>query len=123
MDFKADRGSFGILIGELALSFRTEAGFATINTYFEKLKDLSMYQVDMAINKIIDQGERFPTVSGIKKVARTYPRQPLRADRHIPLIEMQVPDDAPRSKEEFLKAMNKLMNDVDINKSEEKVND
>lgn len=114
MDFKTDRGSFGILIGELALSFRTEAGFATINTYFEKLRDLSMYQVDRAINKIIDQGDRFPTVSGIKKEARTYPRQALRVDRHLPMLELPIPGDAPKSKEDFFKAMDKLVNDVDI---------
>ncbi len=102
-------------MGEMALSFRTEAGSAVFNVYFDKLSDLSMYQVDKAINRIIDQGEKFPTVSGIKKVARTYPRVPLREDRHLPLLELHVPDDAPKTKNDFIKAMAELVKDVDVN--------
>lgn len=104
------------MMGELAISFQSDLTNEEIKVYFKRLNEFSIYQVEKAIDKIIDTEDRFPTVKVFRDYARAFKRDPPQPAQDVPQIEERVlPNDLPRNKEDFFDAMHKLYGDVDIN--------
>jgi hypothetical protein len=103
------------MMGEMAICFRTEASRADMNVYFKHLRDCSLYQVGRAIKEIIDTRDRFPTVSQIKLLAKSFLIEKSAHVQEENLIEASsVVDDLPKTKEEFFEAMRNLCSSVDV---------
>lgn len=102
-------------MGELAVSFQREMNRESLAVYFKHLSDLTLYQVGLAVKRIIDSDERFPPVSRIKTLGKTFKKERPGPMQDVAQIEEVVlPNDLPRNKEDFFKAMGKLYNQVEV---------
>lgn len=103
------------MMGKLSLAFRTETSRESLDVYYDSLKSLSMYQVHRAIEEIKDNDEYFPKVSRIKTLAKSFKREPSPKVSECPQIEEQTfSNDLPKNKDEFFRAMDKLLDSVSI---------
>lgn len=108
-----DKKEFAILMGEMAIAFRTEVNRETLQVYFSRLQECTMYQVRLAITEITDKDEYFPKLSRIKTLAKAQRREPSRhASDALQIEEQTFSNDLPRTKEEFFAAMKDLTGDL-----------
>lgn len=99
-----DRGQFAVLMAKLSACFRTEATPMMAEVYFEKLEQCSMYQVDRAINELMETSEHFPYLSKILALARSFKREPSApVSDSLQIDEVATLEGAPRDKEAFFK--------------------
>ena len=80
-----------------------------VEVYFEYLEGCSMYQIDRAIKELIQTGDHFPYLSKVLTLARSFKREPTAPmSDHIQIKEVNPPNDLPRTKDDFFKAMKTL---------------
>lgn len=109
-----DREEFAMMMGEMAISFRTEIDRETLETYFKKLIGLTLFQVGLSINKITLMDEYFPKLSRVSTLAATFKREPgLPVRDSLQIEEQTFHNDMPRTKEAFFEAMDKLYGKVE----------
>jgi len=108
-----------VAMGKLSLAFRTETSRESLDVYYESLKSLSMYQVIRAIEEIKDNDEFFPKLSRIKTLAKSFKREPSpKVSECLQIEEQTFSNYLPKNKDDFFKAMNKLLDDVSVKTGE-----
>ena len=86
------------MMGGLGAAFRCDAGKETMAIYFHYLKDQSLEAVRHAVDYLIKNGDRFPTVSKLREYANAY-RPP---DKRVPVApEMQIEEFAEEEMEQY----------------------
>ncbi|MDA3807565.1 MAG: hypothetical protein PF440_06605 [Thiomicrorhabdus sp.] len=106
---------FAKLIGELNIAFGREPNKEQMKVYFKHLQTFTLFQVSMAIMEIIEKDERFPVLSRVRSLAATKKKHKPEPYQDVPQIEEVVlPNDLPRTKEDFFKAMDELVKKVSI---------
>lgn len=69
---KQDWPQFNLLMGEMALAFRTDISQESIKVYGKHLADYSIESVASAVSKAIQAGERFPVIKTLRELANAY---------------------------------------------------
>lgn len=69
---KQDWPEFNLLMGEMALAFRTDISQESIRVYGKHLADYSLDAVSSAVAKAIQTGERFPVIKTLRELANGY---------------------------------------------------
>lgn len=87
-----------------------------VDIYFDQLATCSLYQVKRAIEEITQNGDNFPYLSKIFKLARSLNRCPSKPmPDNLQIEEVTAPAGSPTTKEEFFVEMKKLCENVSIN--------
>lgn len=109
-----DRAKFAVMMGELAIAFRTEISREDIEVYFKHCQGLTLYQVGLAARDIINSDDRFPTLPRLKSVARIQKVKP-EIYQDVPQIEEQTfSNDMPKTKEEFFGMIDGIVEGVTV---------
>ena len=112
---ESDKIAFSKSMGELGIAFGKPVERETLAVYFKHLSGMTIYQVSRAIDDIISNDDRFPSLSRVKSMAcinKKYPPKPM---QDVPQVEEVVlSNDLPKTKDDFFKAMKKLCGDVDV---------
>jgi len=69
---KQDWQAFNLLMGEMALAFRTDISQESIKVYGKHLADYSIESVSSAVSKAIQTGEKFPGIKTLRELANSY---------------------------------------------------
>ena len=106
----SDKIPFAKLMGELSVVFGRDVDKPLLSVYFKHLEYLSLYQVSLAVNEIIENDDRFPVLSRIRTLAATKKKErPQPMSEAVQIEEVVMSNDLPRTKEDFFKAMDKLI--------------
>jgi hypothetical protein len=95
---KQDWPEFNLLLGEIALAFRSDINQETIRVYGKHLADYPLEAIQFATSKAIQTGERFPLVKTLRELAGSYrtppSRQPVTDFQQLPEFSEQAVEES-----------------------------